>query len=271
MIGAMGDSLTAGFGVLSSDILSIITEYRGLVFTAGGQESWREYLTLPNILKVFNPNIYGYSWATSLSTEKPSGLNVAEAIAKSRDMPHMAQVLIRKLRNNPKVNFTEDWKMITIFIGSNDICSVCFEKNQEKFLNDHRENMKETLRILRDYSPKTIVNYITIPNLLKLQVYDNLPLSCQIYKTLECGCLFGRTDSEKYEKVIKKWQDVDREVASLDEFDTEDFTVILQPFWQDAVAPRDNRGKPDERYLSDDCFHLSQRGHYIGIITLIFL
>jgi hypothetical protein len=27
----------------------------------GGQSDWRQYLTLPNILKQFNPNVTGYS------------------------------------------------------------------------------------------------------------------------------------------------------------------------------------------------------------------
>ena len=52
VIAAMGDSLTAGVGVFASNPLHILIENRGVVALGGGQGTWREYLTLPNILKV---------------------------------------------------------------------------------------------------------------------------------------------------------------------------------------------------------------------------
>jgi phospholipase B1 len=36
-------------------------EYREVSFSVGGQTTWREVVTLPNILKIFNPNLYGAS------------------------------------------------------------------------------------------------------------------------------------------------------------------------------------------------------------------
>ena len=60
VIAAMGDSLTVGVGMTSTNILDLLTENRGLVAYIGGQENWRKYLTLPNILKVYfitNPRI----------------------------------------------------------------------------------------------------------------------------------------------------------------------------------------------------------------------
>lgn len=164
VIAAMGDSLTAGFGILSSDILSVITEYRGMTFTGGGQQNWREYLTLPNILKVFNPKLFGYAVNTSLTIEAGSEFNIAEAIARSKDMPQMAMKLVNMLKNDKRVNMEEDWKMINLFIGSNDLCHMCYEKSYEVFLERHREDMVGCLRILRDNIPRCIVNYIALPS-----------------------------------------------------------------------------------------------------------
>jgi len=48
----MGDSLTAGAGVFANSIFHILVENRGVTATGGGQGTWREYLTLPNIIKV---------------------------------------------------------------------------------------------------------------------------------------------------------------------------------------------------------------------------
>jgi len=52
VIAAMGDSLTAGAGVFAGNVLQIIIENRGVTAAGGGQGTWRQYLTLPNIIKV---------------------------------------------------------------------------------------------------------------------------------------------------------------------------------------------------------------------------
>ena len=33
----------------------------------GGKETWQKYTTLPNIMKNFNPNLYGMSLETTLA------------------------------------------------------------------------------------------------------------------------------------------------------------------------------------------------------------
>lgn len=53
VIGAMGDSLTAGIGIFATSLLHLAIENRGVVASGGGQGTWREFLTLPNILKVW--------------------------------------------------------------------------------------------------------------------------------------------------------------------------------------------------------------------------
>lgn len=53
--------------------------------------------------------------------------------------------------------------MITVFIGHNDFCSVnCYKNgfNPKKILKEHKEDMLEILRILRDNLPRTLVNII---------------------------------------------------------------------------------------------------------------
>lgn len=77
----------------------------------GGQGTWREYLTLPNILKEFNPNIMGYSLADSLTHQRASQFNVAEAGSMSRDMPYMARILVKRIRADKRVDFKNDWKV----------------------------------------------------------------------------------------------------------------------------------------------------------------
>ena len=111
VIGAMGDSLTAGCGALATNLFHIYIQNKGVAWSNGGQSDWRTFLTLPNILKEYNPNLYGYVTRDSLSTERASKFNVAEFGAMTEDMPHQARILVRRMETDPNVNIQEDWKV----------------------------------------------------------------------------------------------------------------------------------------------------------------
>lgn len=79
LVAALGDFVAAGTGALSNDITGSDIDYRGVSFLGGissflaknhrksnnlmtflgGDGNWREILTLPNILEVFNPALKG--------------------------------------------------------------------------------------------------------------------------------------------------------------------------------------------------------------------
>lgn len=114
VIGAMGDSLTAANGATASTLFGTFMENRGVSWSGGGQSNWREFLTLPNIIKEFNPNLIGYAYGDGLSIFKASQFNTAEPIGMSQDIPFMAKELVRRIKNDPRVNFLKDWKVCTI-------------------------------------------------------------------------------------------------------------------------------------------------------------
>lgn len=68
-------------------------------------------MTLPNILKVFNPNLIGYSLRDSLSIERASQFNVAEGGAVSFQTPYMSKILVKRIKNDPRINIKKDWKV----------------------------------------------------------------------------------------------------------------------------------------------------------------
>lgn len=70
VIGAIGDSLTAGNGALATNLNQLLIENKGVSWSIGGQATWRKFLTLPNILKEFNPQLYGYSLSDGYSIQK---------------------------------------------------------------------------------------------------------------------------------------------------------------------------------------------------------
>jgi hypothetical protein len=81
------------------------------IFTTGGESTWREYLTLPNILKEFNPSLIGYAVRDSLGSQKSSQFNVAEPIAITSDMPFQAELLVKRMRSDKRVDYENDWKV----------------------------------------------------------------------------------------------------------------------------------------------------------------
>lgn len=62
------------------------------IYIPGGDSSWREFLTLPNILKEYNPNLRGYSTGTGEWLSKNSRLNVAFPVASDQDAYKQAKV-----------------------------------------------------------------------------------------------------------------------------------------------------------------------------------
>ena len=42
-----------------------------------------------------------------------------------RDMPGQAQNLVNKLKADSTIDFQNDWKMITLFVGGNNLCAFC--------------------------------------------------------------------------------------------------------------------------------------------------
>lgn len=59
IIAAVGDSLTSATAANSAALWEVLIENRGVSWCIGGQGTWRTHLTLPNILKEFNPKLFG--------------------------------------------------------------------------------------------------------------------------------------------------------------------------------------------------------------------
>ncbi|KAG7211821.1 hypothetical protein KM043_011051 [Ampulex compressa] len=267
VVAAMGDSLTAGAGIFGSILPQVIIENRGASAFGGGQGNWRSILTLPNIIKVFNPNLTGYAVDDSYSFDESSRFNVGENFAMSRDMPYMANILVKRIKSNPKVNVQKDWKLISLMIGANDFCSeICFAPTPESILEDHKSDLIKTFRILRDNLPRTFVSLVPPPNLEKLvSVRESRPrLVCDLIIPIACTCMFSlkyRNLRQRYYKVMDRWEDVEHEVANYPEFQREDFAVVVQPINRYIQIPTAADGLPDLSFFSADCFHLSQKSN----------
>lgn len=134
----------------------------------GGQGTWREYLTLPNILKEFNPKLRGYSTGTGEFLSSSSQLNVAFPVAADADALRQAKILVNKIKRDPSIDFHNDWKMITVFFGANDICSgQCFNK-VEASGRSHVRKLSLALDYLQRNLPRTFVNLIPVLGMFEI-------------------------------------------------------------------------------------------------------
>ncbi|XP_059501170.1 phospholipase B1, membrane-associated isoform X2 [Stegostoma tigrinum] len=269
VIAALGDSITSGNGAGSkpSDLLDVLTQYRGLSWSIGGDENITTVTTLTNILREFNPSLVGYSTGIGREDTPQAFLNQAVSGAESMELMSQVRSLVKLLRNNSGINFQEDWKIITLFIGGNDLCEFCKDPSKyspENFIN----NIRNALDMLHNEVPRAFVNLVTVLNILPLrELFTDSSVKCpRFLLTLLCNCVITPQDNsiqlEKLQILNREYQERTHKLVESGRYDTrEDFTVVIQPFLQNIEIPRDKNGLPDKTYFSPDCFHFSLKGH----------
>ncbi|XP_070705362.1 phospholipase B1, membrane-associated-like [Pempheris klunzingeri] len=267
VVAAVGDSLTAGNGVASSphNILDVLRQYRGLSWSIGGDENLTSVTTLPNILKHFNPNLTGYSVGMGKQHTPQAFLNQAVAGAKSKDLLPQVEALVARMKNDSRINFESDWKVISIFIGGNDICDHCYNSLLYSVDNFVR-NVRGSLDYLHKEVPRALVNLIEPLHITPLrEMHMDTSLKCPTWLVnILCPCvILPKTNSkalQMVEDINQGYQRSLHDIVESGQYDTRsDFTVVIQPFFRNVIVPKLPDGRPDRSFFSADCFHLSQK------------
>jgi phospholipase B1 len=273
---ALGDSITAGFGIVNS-----WNESRGVSFSMGGDAN---AITLSNFLKVFNPSVVGYSTNTAPTAVcygpscptpqyySADANNAALSGALIVDLVSVqANYLIRQVNLRPDMDVTNDWKVLTIFIGANDLCASCTFNVSYLTPDDYENNLMGTLERIRTSLPRTFVNLVQGFNIS--QAYD-LSLSTQrcnnISRSLfiQCECLFDPDAGEVRETIDSLITEFNRRAVKIATYYQNkaysNFAVVVQPFASGTYI-----SDLPSRFLSDlDCFHPSHAGHEAMAIAL---
>ena len=151
VIGAIGDSMTAALfakvsgvlGLLPSFIDKHLLEYRGVSWSIGGDSG---VTTLPNLIKRYNPSLSGYSVKTGKEGTSNAAYNFAVSGAVASDLLGQAQLLVNRIKSD---NLENEWKVITVFIGGNDLCAIC---EDEDLSVQQREYIKEITAVENYYN-----------------------------------------------------------------------------------------------------------------------
>ncbi|KAM5129988.1 phospholipase B1, membrane-associated-like [Mantella aurantiaca] len=269
IVAALGDSLTTAIGANATNVLQIPTEYRQFSWSIGGYGNISDVITLPNILRIFNPNLVGFSKRSTLSYRpaelEATGLNLAVTGTNTYIFPEQVRHLIDTLKTLPGINYEEDWKVITIFVGANDLCDYC--KNKTLFsVETFSNSLMESLDMMQEELPRSIVNVVQLLQIAKLRQINDNSVGC-ILQRFFCSCVVQPKENssellevidlnlqfqEKLEDLIERSGRYDRKT---------DFAVILQPFLQNVEPAIHQNGQIDYSYITPDCFHLTIKGH----------
>uniref|UniRef100_F1M7W5 Phospholipase B1, membrane-associated n=1 Tax=Rattus norvegicus TaxID=10116 RepID=F1M7W5_RAT len=268
VVAALGDSVTAGNGISSQegDLADVTTQYRGLSYSAGGDKFLENVTTLPNILREFNGNLTGYSVGTGDVNSASAFLNQAVPGAKAENLASQVQTLIQKMKNDTRVNFHQDWKVITVMIGASDLCDFCKDSNRYSAAN-FSDHLRNALDILHKEVPRALVNLVDFmnPSIIR-QVFLKNPDKCPVNQTsVLCNCVLtpGEDSHElaRLEAFTKSYQFSILIAIEGRKEGRKEVSKILDPVVLMCRLELFQNGNPDTSFFAPDCILLSQKFH----------
>ncbi|XP_034384064.1 phospholipase B1, membrane-associated-like [Cyclopterus lumpus] len=262
VVAALGDSTTAGTGAKAKNLFDLNKDYKGVSWSIGGDNSLETVTTLPNILKKFNPSLQGFSKGQG---SRQKAFNLAVPGAKTSGIPVQVQALIMAMRDHKEVDFEKDWKLVTIFVGGNDLCNYCVDQNNLSPKN-YSHNIMLSLDMFYKEVPRLLVNLVAILQIDPLKSVKRNTLGCSLLQRTSCPCVINPAENspefQEIKQINREYQAEIQHLISGNRYNgKEDFAVVLQPFLHNYFIPHIGEGEVDPSFFSLDCFHISERAH----------
>ncbi|CCA72228.1 hypothetical protein PIIN_06162 [Serendipita indica DSM 11827] len=280
---ALGDSITASAfsrGIQNNTLLSF-SEWRGESYAAGMDAG---AITIPNLIKNYKPSLTGGSLGSNPTIELCFGplcpigpfgwnsrvdqLNAAQSGALATNLYHeVNDYLIPqvKARNIP----ASAYKYLNLQIGSNDICSMCFQSVLgfgPASPDDFEASIRKTLEAVRNGIPNTVVNVIGVFKVSDVYTMTlNQPYCSQLlpipHANIECPCMLlggsvGDTTRALMDKLMNQYNE--RLVKIVKEYQQKRYSNFAV-LWQPPNIPL--ASYPVQALSSVDCFHPSTKTH----------
>jgi len=273
-VAAIGDSLTAALGAQANTPIGLFTENRGVSWSIGGDYTYDTLLTLPNILRQYNPNLKGYSTKSSViflkgQNSSHNALNVAKSGDRSYHMIDQVHLLYQRIVKDGLCDLQNDWKIITFFIGANDLCIFCEDLNKHS-PDNFVSYISETLDFLYENFPRTFVNLVLVLDVRFVKQLNDGGAVCSLLHSRSCPCAAFPTenDTQTLAQWIPLYHSKVIDLINTGKYDQrDDFTVAIQPFMANTTLPLVD-GQIDYSYFAPDCFHFSGKGQSKAALSL---
>lgn len=290
---AMGDSISAAFAARPAVTESRVghpmlpMEYRSLAFS-GGVGSGTEW-TLPFFLQHYNSSLSGYSKGmTVVQTpgvgyveESSDGLNAALSNSHSWQLLPQVEELVKQ---SYKIeNFGDRWKLLSIFIGANDLCdgmpsdsggpyAACDSSSDVRnaLAERYEQNLRAALTKVRDFFGKVVVQLQPLFSLASVVQARNGHAWCRFTGIArralnECGCLDREPTPDRLQNLEATTLELNRRIRKV----VLDFNLARPDFGVLEQSAGRGQSIPDASFLSAlDCFHPSAKAHDFLAVSL---
>ncbi|KAJ3286672.1 hypothetical protein HK104_008918 [Borealophlyctis nickersoniae] len=293
-VAALGDSITAGAvakGLKKKNLLALLPaleEDRGISFTMGGDAG---AVTLPNLISRFQPNLVGQGkgdhplticyglLCPAFQYQEYHELNAAQSAALVMNLDGQVDRVVARMKQTKGLDYNRDWKLMNIFIGSNDACLGCLDGISMPNPDQYEQMMRALFTKIRKQVPRVVVNVMQQFNVSQVWDLTHTDPWCASLRGIglafECSCAFlpgpqGPTTRKSMDTLTQNYNVRLLKLAA--EFradaatspDGDSFALVVDPAFR-AIAvsewPLD--------YLSDvDCFHPSVKAHEAMAISV---
>ncbi|KAI8368206.1 uncharacterized protein BYT42DRAFT_503695 [Radiomyces spectabilis] len=281
VIGGLGDSIMAGFAMMGINEagtgivnFSSVTEFRGHSYAVGGDKG---AVTVPNFLKHYSKSVKGASVGshivsycgadTCLAVYRPlrDNLNAAQSGAVAKNLQTELDYLISRMKTYLGINYRNDWKLITIQIGSNDQCGYCNSGTKDDVtVEKYGAYVEAAIERIKQNIPKVLVNLLgtfevsAVFPLTEGQAYcrPRHNDSSTILNRSMCSCSDSEENLRKMDELSAGYNEKLRAIAEkYKAVDGATFGVVYRPM------PINIGSFPIDALSNLDCFHPSQKGH----------
>ncbi|KAK9760652.1 hypothetical protein K7432_015116 [Basidiobolus ranarum] len=272
---ALGDSITAGFaakGIQDGRFISLksLYESRGVSYAAGGDPG---ETTIPNLFGHYNTTVRGPSVGEHLVElcygplcppfqyrPEKDNLNAAQTGALSTNLATEVDYLLGRIKKYPGIDIQNDWKLLTLQLGSNDLCQSCLDLFQFTGPDVYEKNIRAAIERVRKSIPRVVVSLGGVFNVSQTWAKTKNDPYCQKvmglpHLNIECPCallggIIGEESRKSMDKraaafnqrLVKIYQDYKNQ-------QTNTFAITLHPLDIDLSS------LPIDHLSNVDCFH----------------
>ncbi|GAN05784.1 phospholipase a2 [Mucor ambiguus] len=272
---AIGDSISAGFGMISGKYLSsdsIFSRKHRKVFSVGGDKG--EY-TIPNYLAAWTnaPN-KGPPTGYTLPLSRGKQLDNAVSGSKTQELDDQISRLVHLLKAEKYKDIRDEWKLITLFIGANNVCVLC-EPPMTTLpglaeADVFEENVRQALTRIKDQVPKSFVNLVALFNVSSVYEASRGDPYCEFVldpsHMVICSCIQGDEKQRRAaDRVVNEYNlRLEKLEQEFKQQDTMQFGLSYQPGFKEFPI-----AKYKQSYFSGvDCFHPNKCANQLMSILL---